>query len=291
MLIWSAPLRYKTYSIPKRQAGKFRQVSQPTPEVKLLQRWLIANFFPRFQIHKAATAYRLGVGLVANVQPHAKNRFLLKIDFSDFFPSIKSKHFVQFMRSFSFSAEDIDIARHICFKRNQDNGDLHLAIGAPSSPILSNLMLHSLDLALWKFAADREVTFTRYADDLSFSCNTPNVLQEVEAALPELIATNCIIPLQINVSKTVHASKKNGRTITGLVITPQGNLSVGLARKKLLRSQIYRYKTGILPVEEIEPLRGYIAFLNSVEPSHVQRMVSRYGIETIAELFPGISQY
>jgi RNA-directed DNA polymerase len=283
MLIWSAPLRYKTYSIPKKQAGKFRQISQPTPEVKLLQRWLNENFLSKFPVHDAAQAYRARIGLAANVKPHAKNRFLLKMDFIDFFPSIHASHFVEFMRAHKVIAEDIDIARHICFKR--DRGELRLAIGAPSSPLLSNILLYSLDREIAALARRLEIVYTRYADDLSFSCTTPNILREFEAALPELIAKSATVPLEINREKTVHASKKNGRTITGINITPEGRLSVGQERKRLLRAQIYRFTQGKLTSDEIESLRGYLAFLNSVEPEHLARLVSKYGRETMSQLY------
>jgi RNA-directed DNA polymerase len=289
MLIWSAPLRYKTYWIEKRQPGKYRQISQPTPEVKLLQRWLINNFFSKFPVHNAARAYREGIGLAANVQPHAKNRFLLKVDFKEFFPSIKANHFVEFMRSNGCTPEDIDVSRYICFKRDRVQGELHLAIGAPSSPMLSNIMLCNLDSEIARLAEDHAVTYTRYADDLSFSCAETNVLRRIEVALPDLIKESCVVPLEINPQKTIHASKKNGRTITGIVITPEGDLSVGYQRKRLLRAQIYRYKIGTLPSEDIECLRGYIAFLNSIEPDHIRRLVAKYGFPVMSQLFPGLT--
>lgn len=275
MLIWSAGLRYKTYYIEKRQAGKYRQVSQPTPEVKLLQRWLIKNFFHKLPIHDSACAYRNGVGLAKNVLPHAGNRFLLKIDFSNFFPSIKSAHFVEFMRRHGYNDADIDVARMICFRR--ERSELFLAIGAPSSPLISNVMMYALDCSIAIAAKELGVVYSRYADDLSFSCNSPNILKRIEQLLPGMIDNHSITPLKINSEKTVHASKKNGRNITGLNITPDGNLSVGHDRKRLLRSQIHHYITGRMQADEVESLRGYLAFLQSVEPMHLNRLMAKYG--------------
>ena len=245
------------------------------------------NYFNNFPLLKAAREYRNGAGLLDNVKPHANNRFLLKIDFSEFFPSIKAEHFVSFMRSYGEAPADIDVARHICFKRDKAKGTLQLAIGAPSSPLLSNILLHSLDSQIELFTSSHSVTYTRYADDLSFSCGSAGILTKIESALPEIIEKHCIIPLKINKEKTTHASKKNGRRITGLNITPEGSISVGQERKRLLRSQVHKYKTGALPAEETEALRGYLAFLNSVEPTHLSRLVKIYGLDTIRELFPG----
>jgi len=288
MLIWSAPHRYKHFEIAKRQHGAYRKISQPTPEVKLLQRWLVNNYLNQFPVHRSATAYRRRIGLAANVLPHSKNRFLFKIDFSDFFPSIKSSHFVEFMRLHKQTSEDIDVARHICFKHDRKKGELQLAIGAPSSPLLSNVMMYRLDTELANMAEANQVVYTRYADDLSFSCANPNILQLIEKELVDIIYHNSIVPLVINSNKTVHSSKKNGRVITGIVITPEGNLSVGRERKRLLRAQIHRFKCGNLPPEEIAAVSGYVAFLHSVEPTHLHRLVTNFGAETMRILFPAL---
>jgi RNA-directed DNA polymerase len=284
MLIWSAPLRYKSYRIPKRQPGQFRQVSQPTPEVKLLQRWLVLNELSAFKIHKSATAYRYGVGLRANVEPHTKNRFMLKLDFADFFPSIKALHFVAFMRAAERTADDIEVMKQIFFKRDPRTATLQLAIGAPSSPALSNILLFNLDTQLEESARRLSITYTRYADDITFSTNERGVLPEFFRQIPQLIAMHSRIPLQLNPDKTVHASMKNGRRVTGLTITPGGEISVGKDRKKLLRSQIHYYQCGRLDQTQIDSLRGYLAFLLSVEPDHVKRIEASYGRELIQQL-------
>ncbi|MEW6022164.1 MAG: retron St85 family RNA-directed DNA polymerase [Pseudomonadota bacterium] len=286
MLIWSAPLRYKVYYIKKRRPGEYRQIAQPTPEIKLIQRWLVLNYFSKFPVHKVAKAYKYGTGLKDNVEPHINNRFLLKVDFQDFFPSINADHFESFMERHGERSEDIDVARNICFKRQQGTGLLNLAIGAPSSPLLSNIMLYTLDQEIQALAQANSVTYTRYADDLSFSCNEPGVLTRILSTLPEVISASSQVPLRLNSEKTVHASKKRGRVITGLVVTSDGKISVGQQRKRLLRAEIHHYKLGIMPAEDVEKLRGYLAYLNSVEPEHISRLKGSFGDEVIDSLFP-----
>ncbi|MYN04247.1 RNA-directed DNA polymerase [Pseudoduganella sp. DS3] len=289
LLIWSAPLRYKTYYIKKRQPGLFREVSQPTPEVKLLQRWLVANVLSNFPVHTSAKAYKRGTGLIENVQPHVQHRFLLKVDFENFFPSIKADHFIRFASDAGIDDLDSNLMKQVLFKRTKGTGSLALAIGAPSSPHLSNLMLHSLDCALALTASRENIAYTRYADDLSFSTSTPGVLSEFEKKLPLIIRENCDIPLKLNAEKTIHASKKSGRRITGLTITPQGTISVGLEQKKLLRSQIHRFSKNELNAESIQSLTGYIAYLASIEPAHLVRLARYYGIDVMRALYPPIS--
>src|ERR1035441_9381707 len=87
-LIRSSPMRYKVYTIPKRTPGQFRTIAQPAREVKILQRWAMSNFLSHFPVDPAAVAYRIGKNIADNAPPHARSRFLLKLDFKDFFPSI-----------------------------------------------------------------------------------------------------------------------------------------------------------------------------------------------------------
>ncbi|SDH43861.1 MULTISPECIES: retron St85 family RNA-directed DNA polymerase [unclassified Duganella] len=289
LLVLSAPLRYKTYQIPKKTLGKFREVSQPTPEVKLLQRWLISNVFGDFAVHDAAKAYRNGIGLLQNVAPHKNHRYLLKLDFSNFFPSISSGHFFEFMDGKGYDHDDLIVMSRVFFKNYRKTASLRLAIGAPSSPALSNILLYDLDVAISNFCRNLDITYTRYADDLSFSTNTAEVLSEVEKNISKIIKENCIINLTLNEEKTVHASKKNGRKITGLTITSDNKISIGLQQKKLLRAKIDRYQKGLLTQDAIDSLKGYIAFVDSVEPEHLVRLTKRYGIEIMRQLYTRIN--
>jgi RNA-directed DNA polymerase len=285
LLVLSAPMRYKTYQIPKKTPGKFREVSQPSAEVKLLQRWLTSNVLVNLEIHDAAKAYRDGTGLVKNVDPHKNNRYLLKLDFENFFPSISSGHFYEFMDGRGYDHDDLTVMSRIFFKNDRRSASLRLAIGAPSSPMLSNILLYTLDVAIGNFCDGLNITYTRYADDLSFSTCSPGVLNQVEKNIEHLIKNNCIIDLKINQEKTIHASKKNGRKITGLVITSDNKISIGLQQKRLLRAQIDYFRKGLLTQEKIDSLKGYIAFLDSVEPDHLQRLVKRYGVDIMRQLY------
>lgn len=86
-----APVKYKRYQIEKRGGG-FRSIAQPSKDLKLVQRLVINDYFRDetvFPIHPSATAYRKGKSILDNALPHSKNDFLLKLDFVDFFGSIK----------------------------------------------------------------------------------------------------------------------------------------------------------------------------------------------------------
>jgi RNA-directed DNA polymerase len=88
-IIQTAPLRYKLFEIPKKSGG-MREVAQPAREVKAIQRWIIREIGPSLPVHTCAMAYRDGLSILQNAEAHAASRFMLKLDFTSFFPSILS---------------------------------------------------------------------------------------------------------------------------------------------------------------------------------------------------------
>lgn len=281
-LIHSAPFAYKTYKIRKNN-GKWREVSQPTPAVKLMQRFVITQELASLPVHPAATAYRSNIGLTENVKPHLRNRFLLKMDFRDFFPSLRPADLESVLRcneeknALPYSEQDYRDLTRVLFKASPDETNLRLAIGAPSSPHLSNALLYDLDLQIQEVCDKSGITYTRYADDLSFSTSVPDVLNNHETAIFELLAGQKTLALEINKEKTTHSSLKNGRRITGLTISNVGELSIGRNRKRQLRAEVHAYQNGKMSADEHESLRGYLSFLNSVEPKAIESLKQKYG--------------
>ena len=252
-----------------------------------MQRIVIANEFNTIPVHAAATAYRPSIGLAENVTPHLKNRFLLKMDFKDFFPSLRPEDFHRLLQSHmgslipEYSPQDFRDLTRILFKACADETNLRLAIGAPSSPHLSNILLYEIDSSIQALCQRNGIVYTRYADDLSFSTSEADLLLNHEVGIAEIISSFDSPQLKINSEKTVHTSLKRGRRITGLTISNNGEISVGRERKRKLRAEIHAYKEGKMNSEEEESLQGYISFLNSVQPREVEYFRKKYGVELI----------
>jgi RNA-directed DNA polymerase len=135
-LIRSAPRRYKEYEIDKRKPGQKRKIAQPAREVKALQYWVVSNFLAQFPIHPAATGYRKGKNIADNARPHANRRFLLKLDFKDFFPSIRDGDLRRFLEQNAPQVKnyEAEMLTKILFWKPKGTQNMCLAIGAPSSP-------------------------------------------------------------------------------------------------------------------------------------------------------------
>lgn len=287
-LIRSAPYRYKVYEIPKRSPGKTRTIAQPAREVKPLQYWAIEHVLAAFPVHPAATAYRKNRNILDNAIPHVSHRYLCKLDFRNFFPSIKSDDFEKFMHSHPlakiWTAEEVGYLARILFWRRKRGNRLQLSIGAPSSPLLSNILLYEFDVKTHTLCGQYGVTYTRYADDLTFSTNEHEVLQKIEREIPKVCKQIRSPKLVLNESKTVHASKKGARRVTGLVLASQGFVSIGRDKKRKIRAEFHRYMNGLLDEKEIAELGGMLSFIRSVEPEFLMRLATRYGAVPVDHL-------
>jgi len=283
-LIRSAPYRYKVYQIPKRTGIGLRTIAQPAKEVKTIQYWVVKNIFPKFRIHQAASAYIPGKNILNNAEVHSDKPYLLKIDFCDFFPSIKGDDFFKYSQAnndISISEADLHRLVRILFWLPKRKNDFQLSIGAPSSPFLSNSIMFNFDSQIFNYCVENDICYTRYADDLVFSMHNMKKRGEVLAKVEEILASQAFPTLKINNRKTVFGSKAHRRIVTGLILSNDGAVSLGRGRKRLIRAQIHHMLKGKLSEEETSNLRGMLAFARDIEPEFVESMEIKYGKQLI----------
>lgn len=274
----TCPRRYKHYQIDKRNGGK-RKISQPAKNLKIVQRILLNEFFkPKMKIHSSATAYRTNRSISDNVRPHLDNGFLLKMDFTNFFPSIKATDFQNYLIKNKVidkeMKEELKLVSNIFFMWFERN--LVLSIGAPSSPLISNALMYEFDTQVSNLAEERGVAYTRYSDDLSFSTNAKDVLFDFPDLIAGILNTIESPRITLNEDKTVFTSKKHNRHITGITISNDGKASLGRERKRELRSRVFSTSKVQLAPKELAKLKGHLAFAHSVEPEFVEKLYKKY---------------
>jgi hypothetical protein len=123
------------------------------------------------------------------------------------------------------------------------------------------------------------VTYTRYADDLYFSTNRPNTLQEVLRRLRLSLSAMNGPHLTINEEKTAFSSRKVRRLAAGLVLTSDRKISIGRKKKRVLKSLVLKLKHGHLASDQVASLRGWISYLRSVEPAFVLALQQKYNLD------------
>lgn len=283
-LIKSAPYRYKVYQIPKRSGAGLRTIAQPAKELKKIQYWVIKNIFPSYPVHQAASAYLKGKNIFQNAAAHSSNPYLLKLDFKDFFPSIKGDDFLKYSKtnnSLSLSETDLQRLVRILFRLPERNNDFQLSIGAPSSPFLSNAIMFEFDSLVFNYCSEKNISYTRYADDLAFSMHDIKMRGVVLKKVQNVLSSLEFPKFELNDRKTIFGSKAHRRLVTGLILTNEGTVSLGRDRKRRIRAQIHYLLQNKLSEEEKNHLRGMIAFARDVEPEFVERMENKYGKQTI----------
>jgi RNA-directed DNA polymerase len=284
-VITSAPRRYKTFRIPKRRGG-YRMMAQPAREVKALQRAIVAEYLQGLPVHPAATAYEHGSSIRENATRHATNGPILKMDLQDFFPSIRDHDWLRYCRDVGLFDNDEErlVSTKILFFRPKGSSVLRLAIGAPSSPKVSNLLMYEFDRIVSQAVSKDFVTYTRYADDLTFSAKRTGYLNGVDKAVRLALRSLEYPRLKLNDDKRVLATKKYHRQITGIVLTNDGRISLGHQRKRTLRAALHHFVTGRLAINEARRLHGYLAFAKDVEPAFYAKLEAHYGKEALANL-------
>jgi RNA-directed DNA polymerase len=278
----SAPVRYKVYFIPKRSGG-VRRIAQPAREVKLLQRAFVSKFLGQLPIHPSATAYRTGFSIRDNAIAHIGNGPILKLDFRDFFPSIKSNDWITYCRDTGCidSDEDRHLTASLLFHRHPGYRSMRLAVGAPSSPVLSNILMFTFDARVSELVAKDHVSYTRYADDLTFSAPRTGFLNGVIKAVAKTVRSIKYPNLEINSEKTTFVTSKYHRTVTGLTITNDGRVTVGRNLKRRIHASVHRALTTQLSSEELQILCGILAYVKSVEPDFLLVLSQKYGPDVL----------
>lgn len=287
----TAPNKYKIYTIPKRTSGH-RVIAQPSKELKEYQRKFLE--LQELPVHNAAMAYRKGISIKDNAIAHKGNRYLLKLDLENFFNSITSQLFWSVWRlTFSMPPElERFYLERLLFwcPSKKRGGNLILSVGAPSSPLVSNFFMYRFDCAVSELCRERNVVYTRYADDLTFSTGCKGVLFEipslVEAALSEFFGFS----IKLNKRKTRFSSRAHNRHVTGVTINNDGALSLGRSRKRYIKHLVHLHSLGGLSKEGYLHLRGLIAFSKHIEPAFVRSLVRKYSVKIISEIFEGIDE-
>lgn len=257
---------YKQYFIRKPN-GKYREINQPKRDLKSVQAWILRHILDRLNPSNHATAFRSGRSTFHNVLPHTDNRYFLCLDLKDFFPSVTKKRVQVLFETIGYSIGTADILASLCTCKRS------LPQGGVTSPSLSNLVTVGLDKRIAGYAAKHNLVYTRYADDITLSCNNPKKLGPAKNVLKSIIGEE---GFEVNHEKTSRCGPRQKCEITGLVKnSSQPTFSIGRAKKRELRAAIYSIVVkGSATAKYSNPdsVDGWLAYLKSVDPQAYQKL-------------------
>lgn len=280
----------KKFTILKRN-GEDRIVVQPSKKLKTIQYWLIINIFEKMTIHDAALAYRDGKSIFDNAQLHKENRFFLKLDFKNFFPSVKFSDLIPRVTQWhseqnpewTLDSYAQELIRLSCFF----HGDA-LAVGYPSSPIISNLVMLDFDTSVSNLISNKkkygDMVYTRYADDLVLSTNKQGISHILLKEISNLISITKSPNIALNTTKTKIGSSSGGTaSVTGLKICNDGHITIHRNQKDHIRLLLSLYRKKALSTEDYDSLLGHLAYVFHVDSAFYTKLQSKY-FKEITEL-------
>ncbi len=285
-IIRDAPQRYKVYPIPKKGKGH-RIIAQPARELKPIQRSIADLVLEKLPIHPSAMAYRRGVSIADNAKVHAGKSPILKLDFESFFNSISAAAWRRFMKAqdiIKLKSHELELLTNALFWGAGQRTPNCLSIGAPSSPLVSNIIMFEFDRHMHDFAEKHGIRYTRYADDITASAGEFKDLGVFERHLRTYISRNKTPSLKINEEKRGIYSSSDRRLVTGLILTPDGKVSLGRERKREISSLVHKSILCQLDIEQLGYLHGMLAFAISSERDFVNRLRNKYGDDAISSV-------
>ena len=283
---------YIRFEIPKKSGGH-RLISSPKPKMRHAQSWIAGNILSLLSPSKYATAFRPATSIIDNASPHLNAPVVVKLDLKEFFPSIKFPRLRGYFEYLGFNPGVATILALICSDAPRvkvifdgrvnyvSMGERGLPQGACTSPALANLIATPLDVRLAGLGKSLEPqwTYTRYADDLTFSSLDKN------ADVGRLLnAVNRIVVdegFQVNAKKTAVMRAPGRQVVTGLLV----GQTIRLSRKDLrkLRAFLHRCDTeglsvvsGAIGKDALSVARGHLAYLKMVMPDHAANLKERY---------------
>ncbi|MBY0456541.1 MAG: reverse transcriptase family protein, partial [Gemmataceae bacterium] len=219
---------YVKFQVPKKSGG-MRTLAAPHKKLKAAQHWLLANVVNKLPVTEAAHGFVAGRGIVTNAPPHVRKDFVVNLDLSDFFPSIAFPRVRAVFERYGYSGSVATVLALLCtecpraavtyagVKYEAATGPRGLPQGAPTSPGLSNQVARKLDKRLLGVAAKLGLTYTRYADDLTFS-GTAEAATRIGWLLAKVRNIAREEGFAVNEKKTRVMRRSCAQLVTGVVV-------------------------------------------------------------------------
>lgn len=253
--------QYKAFTIPKKSGG-VREICAPVTAIKIIQQKLnsiLQNLYKNIYTKKFSVhGFIYGKSVRTNAQSHVRKEYVFNIDLLDFFPSINfGRVRGMFMaHPYRLPPKVATVLAQICCFNNQ------LPQGAPTSPIISNMICARIDDELYGFARGFECKYTRYADDITFSTNRPSLPVELASItrlepgwrfkadvgkeLNDIIEAN---GFSINTKKVRIQHRNCRQKVTGLIVNEFPNVSREYTNQ--IRAMLHDWdKNGLIAAEK-----------------------------------------
>ena len=223
---------YRQFSIPKKNGG-IRIISEPLPNLKEIQKWILENILYNLKVSAYAKAYIPGKSIKDNVRFHRRQKKVLSLDIKSFYDCLTNWMVFQLFMENGYNESVAMMLTGLCCL----NGSLPQ--GAPTSAALSNLLMKKFDEIVGKYCKEKEIRYTRYADDMTFSGDFDEV-QVIRFIRKNLKSMG----LKLNKNKTRVRKQGQQQEVTGIIVNYKTQVPKTV-RKEIRKNMYYIQKYGL----------------------------------------------
>jgi RNA-directed DNA polymerase len=281
---------YQRFEIPKKTGGQ-RLISAPMPRLKKAQYWILENILYKLSTHKAAHGFVPQLSIVSNAQNHIGKQVLINIDLKDFFPTVTFKRIKGLFVALGYAEQLATIFALLCSEPNVDKveldgktffvskGERLLPQGAPTSPAITNLICHKLDLRLAGLSKKFNYQYSRYADDISFSAIHSDDINLILRQAQQIVTEEGFV---VNPKKIQVMRAGSQKEVTGIVVNEK--LNVSREQMKIFRSVLHtlatkgadKVKFGGADLQK--SIQGFANFINMVNAEKGEKILAEVNL-------------
>jgi RNA-directed DNA polymerase len=217
---------YVRFHIPKHN-GEMRKIDSPKPELKRIQRKILDTILHKVPLNSHAEGYVKNKSILSNAYRHVGKDILIRMDISDFFPSITFSRVVGTFETLGYPHNVAELLGKLTSHEGR------LPIGAPTSPAISNIVCRRMDKRFVRLGQACAFSYSRYADDIAISSNNLHLNQMIPF-FTQIIDEE---GFAVNHTKTIVMRNAKRQKITGVVVNEKTNAPREEIRK--LRAVIY----------------------------------------------------
>jgi len=244
---------YRTFAISKKN-GRKRKISEPLPNLKTIQRWMLDHILSTIEISRFAKAYIKKRSIRDNARFHLKQKYVLNLDIQNFFSSIDFNRVYRLFRDLGYRKSLSVLFANLCIL------DGSLPQGAPTSPAISNIIFRRNDARISGYCIANKIRYTRYADDMTFSGDFEcgKLIHFIKRVLRES-------GFKLNTEKTRFMGRHQRQEVTGIVVNEKMQLPRNI-RRDLRQKRYYIEKYG---------LDSYLKHQNIKYANHIGHIIGK----------------
>lgn len=259
---------YVSFAIPKRSGGE-RIIMAPKRELKKLQRELDRLLVSKLPVSEFAHGFRKGRSIASHASAHVGRKVVVRLDLKDFFPSLHVGRVRGLLIALGYGypiaatlatlmteavRQPVQVGEEIF---HTPVGGRHAVQGAPTSPGLANALTIALDRRLAGAARELGFTYTRYADDLTFSGDDAAKARQLIRTCQRIVHAE---GFALNDAKTRVMTQRGAQLVTGVTVNREQGLS--RRRRRQLRAELHQAQRQGGDATLWRKLRGKLAFVS-----------------------------